>query len=180
MELHLLSHFLLDPSEGFAPHAMQISRNSHRWKRVNQQAGRSMFMQECGLAIPVYRGVKSEPKWVTTILLITHENGESGCCEDRLFRGPCYFNRDLQWNVFIRAEAAAQARLLLRRTMAALITEGLRGQRPKPTPADSLQPLCSNFCFPLLQTAGMSEKQKGYTRLGLPRCWKEMTPGTRI
>lgn len=73
-----------------------------------------MFMQECRLAILVHRGVKAVPKWVTTILLITHENGESGCCEARLFCGPCYFNRDLQWNVFIRAEAAAQGRLLSR------------------------------------------------------------------
>lgn len=41
-----------------------------------------MFMQECRLAILVDGGVKFEAKWVTTILLITHENGESGCCED--------------------------------------------------------------------------------------------------
>lgn len=126
----------------------------HICGRVNQQAQRSMFMQECRLAILVHRGVKSEPHWATTILLITHENGESGCCEAWLFCGPCYFNRDLQWNVFIRAEAAAQGRLLSRWTMAALITEGLRGQRPKPMRADSLQPLRSNFCFSLLQTVG--------------------------
>lgn len=117
IKLYLLSHFILDQSRGakqpasslvgFTPQTMQISMNSHLWKRVNRQARRFMFMQECRLAILVYRGLKSVPKWVTTILLITHENGESGCCEAWLFCGPCYFNRDLQWNVFIRAEAAA-------------------------------------------------------------------------
>lgn len=152
---------------------MQTSMNSHLWKRVNQQARRSMFMQECRLAILADGGVKFEAKWVTTILLITHENGESGCCEEWLFCGPCYFNRDLQWNVFIRAEAAVLGSLLSRWTMAVLITEGLRGQRPKPTRADSHQPLCSNFCFFGFAGSGDEREIKGWTRLGLLQSvWK--------
>lgn len=88
------------------------------------------------------------------ILLINHENGESGCCEDWLFCGPCYFNRDLQWNVF-QCRGCRAGQLLSHWTMAMLITEGLRGQQPKPTRADSLLPRHSNFYFSLLQTVGM-------------------------
>lgn len=82
------------------------------------------------------------------ILLITHENGESGCCEDWLFCGPCYFNRDLQWNVFYPDWGCCAGQLLSHWTMVVLIIEGLRGQRPKTARADSLRHFTASLSFP--------------------------------
>lgn len=83
-----------------------------------------------------------------TILLITHENGENGCCEDWLFCGPCYFNRDLQWNVFYPHWGCCAGQLLSHWTVVLLIIEGgLRRQRPKIARADSLCYFNVSFSF---------------------------------
>lgn len=87
------------------------------------------------------------------ILLITHENEESGCCEDWLFCGPCYFSRDLQWNVFYPHWGCCAGQLLSHWTMVVLIIERLRRRRPKTTRADSLHHFTASF-FQFL-TVGM-------------------------
>lgn len=71
------------------------------------------------------------------ILLITHENGASGCCEDWLFRSPCYFNRDRQWNVLYPRWGCCAGQLLSHGLWSCSLLRGLRRQRPKTARADS-------------------------------------------
>lgn len=90
---------------------------------------------------------------IVPILLITHENGASGCCEDWLFCSPCYFNRDLQWNVFIPTEAAVQASSSLIGLRSCSLLRVLRRQRPKTARADSLRHFSASFSFILANSA---------------------------
>lgn len=112
-------------------------------------------MQECRLTILVnWRREVWGKVGYYPILLITHENGESGCCEDWLFCGPCYFNRDLQWNVFIHTEATAQASSSRTELWSCSLLKGLGGSGPKQreqTPFTTSPPH-SPFLF---QTVGM-------------------------
>lgn len=122
---------------------------------INQWARRSVFMQECRLAILVNGGVKSEAKWVTTHL--AHYPWEWG--ERLLWRlivlWPLLFQQRPTVECFYPRRGCRAGQLLSHWTMAMLITEGLRGQRPKPTRPDSLLPRHSDFYFSLLQTVGM-------------------------
>lgn len=89
------------------------------------------------------------------ILLITHENRESGCCEDWLFCGPCYFNRDLQWNVFYPRWGFCAGQLLSHWTMVLLIIEGgLGGSGPKQWEQTAFSTSAAHSLF-LFQTVGM-------------------------
>lgn len=82
------------------------------------------------------------PRWtgLLSILLITHENRPSGCWEDWLFCGPCYFSRDLQWNVFYLrwgcccCAGASSSHIEL---WSGSLLERLRRQWPKTARADS-------------------------------------------
>lgn len=123
------------------------------------------------------------------ILLITHENGESGCCEDWLFCGPCYFNRDLQWNVFIRAEAAAQASSSGAELWPCSLLRGLGGSGPNQHEQTAFSHSTPPF-LSLLQTAEMCVPEGSYIitvrNKRLNKTWatakwfKDMSTGTRI
>lgn len=89
------------------------------------------------------------PRWtgLLSILLITHGNGPSGCWEDWLFCGPCYFSRDLQWNVFYLrwgccCAGASSSHIELR---SGSLLERLRRQWPETARADSPHHFTTSF-----------------------------------
>lgn len=142
-------------------------------------------MQECRLAILV----KSEAKWVTTHL--AHYPWEWG--ERPLWRlivlWLLLFQQRPTVECFYPRWGCGAGQLLLRWTMAVLITEGLRGQPPKPTRADSLQPLHSTFSFAVADSRDVcSRGLLYYTAINkrLNKAWaiakwfRDMTTVTRI
>lgn len=60
-----------------------------------------MFMQECRLtsAVNGRREVGGEVGYYPSCSL-PMRMGRAGAVKTDCFAGPCYFNRDLQWNVF--------------------------------------------------------------------------------
>lgn len=122
------------------------------------------------------------------ILLITHENGESGC-EDWLFCGPCYFNRDLQWNVFIRAEAAARASSSCAELWPCSLLRGLGGSGPDQHEQTAFNHSTPPFSFSVADSRdvcswGLSYYTERNKRLNktwaIAKRFKDLTTGTRI
>lgn len=124
------------------------------------------------------------------VLLITHENGDSGRCEDWLFCSPCYFNRDLQWNVFIHAEAAERASSPLTGLWSCSLLKGLRRQQPKNMSADSLHlfstPLPFSFSkqwgclFPGIPTLQLERTRTRLRMLPALSVWKSWLQSQRF
>lgn len=123
------------------------------------------------------------------ILLITHENGESGCCEDWLFCGPCYFNRDLQWNVFIRAEAAARASSSCAELWPCSLLRGLGGSGPDQHEQTAFNHSTPPFSFSVADSRDVCSRGLSYytaRNKRLNKTWaiakrfKDVTTGTRI
>lgn len=141
------------------------------------------------VSILINGGMKSEAKWVTTHL--AHYPWEWG--ERPLWRlivlWPLLFQQRPTVECFYPRWGCGAGQLLLRWTMAVLITEGLRGQRPKPTRADSLQPLLSTFSFAVADSRDICSQGLLYYTVRnkrLNKAWaiakwfKDMTTVTRI
>lgn len=146
-------------------------------------------MQEFRLAILANGGLKSEAKWVTTHL--AHYPWEWG--ERPLWRlivlRPLLFQQRPTVECFYPRWGCGAGQLLLRWTMAVLITEGLRGQRPKATRADSLQPLHSTFSLAAADSRDVCSRRLVYYTVrnkrrnkawALAKWFRDMTTAARI